>query len=274
MPSQFNPPLDISEARACFPEINILYPLDPGGEGAVFKGVDQSSRTVLLKVYGPNRQHRRTELEVTKLKAVSSPYLAKLHDDGKKVIRGLDCYYIVMDFIEGTNLRDLLKTGTHLDQAGVKELLKCTSQAIDALWAVSVVHCDIKPENIIRTTSGSFVLIDLGLAKHLDAETITVLGAIYGTPGYLAPEQFQGRKNLTLRADYFALGVVAYEMLTGSHPFNFRQELIMHQPMPHLPSNITVEQRIKDVINLLAHPLPYRRPKDAQEISGLLGGTF
>lgn len=271
MLSSFEPPLSTAEATPLFPHLKSLECLKPGSEGAVFQAFDSVlAREVLLKIYGPDRQHRRTELEIAKLKSINSPYLVTLFDSGIKEIRGLSCYYITTNFIEGTNLQSVYESGTKLSEQEAVKLIECISQAIEALWAVEVVHCDIKPENIIRRNNGDYVLIDLGVAKHLDAETLTQQGVIFGSRGYLAPEQFRGRKNLTLRADLYALGIVAYQCLIGYHPFGFRQEVMMVSPLPPFPSQANISISLQKAIFRLSEPVAFRRAKSWAEISAIL----
>ncbi|AFQ46250.1 serine/threonine protein kinase [Desulfosporosinus meridiei] len=274
MISPFLPPLLEAEVISLFPNLKSVDSLKPGAEGAVFKAIDNNSqREILLKIYGPDHQHRRTELEIAKLKEIDSPYLVTLYGSGKKVIRGLDCYYIITNFISGDNLQALLESGKKLSEQETIRLIHCISLAIEALWAVDVVHCDIKPENIILDTNGDFILIDLGLAKHLDAdaESLTEYGIIFGTKGYLAPEQFLGRKNLTLRADLYALGIVAYQCLAGYHPYNFRQDIMLNTPIPKFPQEVNIINTLEKVIYKLTELRAFKRPKGWTEIFDILG---
>ena len=98
--------------------------------------------------------------------------------------------------------------------------------AVERLWAKRIVHRDIKPANIVKAATDRFVLVDVGLARHLDRSALTAPGAAPCTPGYASPEQALGRRNLTINSDVFSLGVTLYEIGTGIHPFNRAQNLV------------------------------------------------
>ena len=227
-----------------------------------------------MKIYGPYREIRRTELEIEKMQKINSPYLVALLESGKKEVRGSICQYIILDFIHGENLADILSSGRKLTSRETKKLLLNGSSAIQSLWNEKVVHCDIKPENIMLSVSGEFVLIDLGVAKHLDAETITAVNVLcYGTNGYLAPEQFCGRKNLTLRADLYSLAITAWQAATGIHPFAYNQLMMNTTEIPNFPAGIQIDTNLASVIYKMARLKAYQRPSGYLEIEQqLLGG--
>lgn len=275
MLSQFDPPLSVEEVVPIFPELDDLCCLKPGAEGAVFKCYHRIlKKDVLLKIYGPFRQIRRTELEIAKLQAIKSPYIVSLLDSGKKEVRGGQCHYLLLDFIHGENLADILKSGRKLTSEQVKDLLLNGSSAVQSLWDASVVHCDIKPDNIMLSSSGQFILIDLGVAKHLDVETITAVTILcYGTNGYLAPEQFEGRKNLTLRADLYALAITAWQAVTGTHPFGYNQGLMKIAELPALPKGIVLDTEVAAILYKMARRRAYQRPVSYFEIENQLRGA-
>lgn len=120
--------------------------------------------------------------------------------------------------------------------------------------------------------NGVFTVIDLGVAKHLDEKTITMFGTTPGTPGYMAPEQTRGRKNLTLRVDLFALGVVGYEALTGVHPFGYNQ-LLIGRIAPAKPGTLAkVSPDMEALIMQMLQPNPLYRPESGAQIITRLGG--
>lgn len=256
-----------------FENLKFLDVLKPGAEGAVFKCCSvKDGKEVLLKIYGPDRPIRRTELEISKLLTARSPYLCHLISSGKKSVRSRDCRYLITDYINGTNLADFLNSGEKLNNDQAEKLVLHIAHAVQALWNVKVVHSDIKPDNIILSSTGEFILIDLGVAKHLDAEQITEITVLcFGTNGYLAPEQFTGRKNLTLRADFYAVGITAWQAIVGYHPFGYNQAL-MKQPLPPFPEGIIIKPNLAGAIRNLSNPVVYRRPVSyaviAKEIKG------
>lgn len=153
----------------------------------------------------------------------------------------------------------------------VTQLILDVSSAINSLWKKRVVHCDIKPDNILINGS-HYILIDLGVAKHLDSDTVTAFGVIMGTRGYFAPEQLKGRKNLTLRADFYSLGIVAYQLLVGYHPYNFNQNAMFTQSLPPFPSNVAITENLRNTIVKMTALNPIDRPMNYESISKLLKG--
>ncbi|MGL6187159.1 MAG: serine/threonine protein kinase [Clostridium chrysemydis] len=262
--------LSIKEVENNFTNLKVIKKIKAGGEGLVFETISEDN-ILALKVYSPKHLSKRNDLEVKKLSIIKSPYIIKLYDFGIKQFNGLDCFYTLTSFIKGQDLRKMLNDGYVFSESEVIELIKCISSAISALWNEKVVHCDIKPDNILYI-DGKFILIDLGIAKYIDEPTMTEYGIIMGTLGYIAPEQVRGRRNLTQKADYYSLGIVAYEMLVGKHPFDFNQDLIMNETP--LPTAINEKCKNKNLINTiykLTEILPYKRPFNHNQIIKLLG---
>lgn len=271
MAQLFQPPLSFEEVEAALENYSILDVLGDGGQGVVFQGENsKTGQQVAIKVYSPQQMIKRAELEVEKLEKMNSPFLAKVVEHNYSTLRGENCYYVVTEYIEGKDLKKVLEE-RDLTPEEVKTLMKHMLLALEQLWQSRVVHCDIKPPNILYLESNEFVLIDLGYAKHLDSETITMAGYIMGTPGYMAPEHLKGRKNLTVRADMFALGIIAYEALTGIHPFANNQNLIFtnHKALP-IEEHVEVDKGLAKAINWMLNTNPIRRPVSTQQVLRLI----
>ncbi|EGT0683282.1 TPA: serine/threonine-protein kinase [Clostridium perfringens] len=278
MENNFISNLKISDLETIFPNLNILQIIKAGGEGVVIKTSLKENNEVLLalKIYDPEHLSKRNELEVQKLSNLDSPYIINLYSYGTVMLYDKQCFFTLTSYVDGPDLRTLLKEGYNFNSNEVKTMLICISQAIQTLWDEKVVHCDIKPDNILYDKSNNkFILIDLGIAKYLDEPTMTSYGIIMGTLGYIAPEQIQGRKNLTLKTDFYSLGIVAYELLVGHHPFNFNQDLIMQlNPLPSIPNTIVAESNLKKLIFSLANPIAYKRPFNFAQINTSLKEVF
>ncbi|MDN4094572.1 serine/threonine-protein kinase [Brevibacillus agri] len=275
MSKPFVPDITIEELNASSLNSDLLFiqPIGDGGQGTVFKATSVSTgKDVAVKIYSPDQLIKRAELEVKKLEKTNSPFLARLIGYGNFDFRGRDCFYVITEYVKGKDLRITLQERTLTIQEATR-LLRQMLQAIDELWKLRIVHCDIKPANIMFSDTGDFQLIDLGLAKHLDTQTITAAGLIMGTFGYMAPEQLRGRKNFTLRVDFFALGIVVYEALTSIHPFQKNQFFVgSFNPLP-LSDFIEIDEKLEKAINWMLEPNPIRRPSSIQQILQLIEGV-
>lgn len=266
MPRPFDPPLTIDEIKEAFPNFHSFELLKSGGEGTVVKAINKHTKNIIaLKIYSPDHLQIRSELEAQKLLKINNPYLIKLYNYNKIDIRDICCYYTETAYIYGDDLQTISKNNYKFSIDEVIKLIVCISSCIEDLWHQKVVHCDIKPANIIKSDD-SYILVDLGIAKYLDASTLTATGMIMGTMGYIAPEQFNGRKNLTLKADYYALGITAYELLTGYHPFNYDQIAMIKSPVPDIPMQIQVPYQLKSLLKRMLDPIPFKRPMNHSDI--------
>ncbi len=221
------------EIAGKFPQFEILECLGRGGMGVVYKARQKSlNRLVAIKILAPERERdarfaERFAREAELLAKLSHPHIVTIHDFGET--GGL--YYLVMEFVDGVNLRDLLRDG----KLEPKQALAIVPEICDALQFAhehGIVHRDIKPENILLDRHGRVKVADFGLAKLIGgspdaapgtAESpargdLTEAGKIMGTPSYMAPEQSEHPGEVDHRADIYALGVVLYQMLTGELP--------------------------------------------------------
>jgi eukaryotic-like serine/threonine-protein kinase len=181
--------------------------LGKGGMGEVFQATDtRLNRKVAIKT-GLAAFGSRFAREARAIAALNHPNVCTLYDVGAN--------YLVMELIEGETLAERLRKGP----LAIGSAIRYGTQVADALVAAhahGIVHRDLKPGNIMITKSGIKVL-DFGLAKSPDAETITAAQAVIGTPAYMAPEQKEGRP-CDCRTDIYALGLILHEMATGKRP--------------------------------------------------------
>ncbi|MBN1104095.1 MAG: serine/threonine protein kinase, partial [Deltaproteobacteria bacterium] len=193
--------------------------LGEGGMGVVYKVKDNIlSQVVALKTLLPAFvQHQEALIrfinEVKVSLMLNHPHIIRVYD-----IRKLeDIYYMTMQFIEGFSLYDWLEQHAARDVGEVLEILRKVCDGLDYAHRKGTFHRDIKPANIMMTKQREVFLVDFGLAKLADGMgNITRLGGA-GTPNYMAPEQKRGGE-IDQRADIYAVGVMAFEMLTGELP--------------------------------------------------------
>jgi predicted Ser/Thr protein kinase len=219
---RFEAPLP-EELAARFPQLEILELLGQGGMGAVYKARQKSlDRLVALKIINPQAADdpdfgRRFTREAQALARLNHPHIVTVHDFGQT--DGL--YYFVMEFVDGTNVRQLMQAG-HFPPEQALAIVPAVCDALQFAHDEGIVHRDIKPENILVDTKGRVKIADFGLARlirdDLTEEALTHTRQVMGTPRYMAPEQMEGSKNVDHRADIYSLGVVFYEMLTGELP--------------------------------------------------------
>ncbi len=245
-----------------FPNLEFQPTSKSGAEGRVFHVRTDSGEDCALKLYQMSRTLtcvERIEREVEALSRLKSPHLVRLTDSGRLQIEGEECLWTLTDYIHGTDLDEALDAGP-LPMPKCEELLSALYGAIEDLWSLRIVHRDIKPPNIMQSPNADFVVVDLGIAKHLDERTITEYGHTLGTIGYMSPEQARGRPNLTLKSDVFSAGIVVYMAATGEHPFQYDQRAIMTED-PVCPSEIAdVPEPIAETIMRMLSKRPIERP--------------
>ncbi|MCK6447194.1 MAG: serine/threonine protein kinase [Planctomycetes bacterium] len=212
----------LDEVQAAFPELEVEARIGAGGMGAVFKARQPKlARHVALKVLARELGAEpafaeRFLREARALAKLSHHGIVAVHDFGER--EGL--YFLSMEFVDGVDLRKLLRDGP----LAAQRALAITRELCDALQYAhdeGVVHRDIKPENVLLDSRGRVKVADFGLAKLVEpgAEAwLTRTDQVMGTPHYMAPEQMERPRDVDHRADLFAVGVVLYEMLTGSLP--------------------------------------------------------
>jgi len=196
--------------------------LGKGGMGEVYRAEDTKlKRTVALKRLAPalradSLYRRRFLEEAERASRFSDSHVASVHD----VLEVQGEIFLILEYVEGQNLRQRLRQRLSLD-----EFFTIAIQCAEALVSAhkqGIVHCDIKPENIMLTNQGQVKILDFGVAKHLprsdQSSTVDRAGTFAGTPAYMSPEVLLEQAP-DGRADVFSLGVVSYEVLTGQHPF-------------------------------------------------------
>ncbi len=237
---------DIPQTGSVVAGYRIERLLGRGATGAVYLAEDPDGRQVALKVLIPelaqNERFRTRFLHEAEIAASLDephvvPTLAMGEDDGS--------LYLVMRFIDGLDLRELLKREGPLSAERAVDLVGQVAGALDAAHALGLVHRDVKPGNVMveATDSGEHAyLCDFGLAKHLSSvSSLTGERAFVGTIAYISPEQIEGA-TIDARADVYSLGCMLFECLTGQPPFERESEVAtvyahMNEPPPR-PSEV------------------------------------
>lgn len=246
-PTPVNPPRFVDPAQR--------YRLDSriatGGMGVVWKGTDtRLGRTVAVKVlkseYADDATFRtRFETEARSAAALHHPGIAGMFDYSSDA----EAPYLVMEYVDGEPLSVLLarakEAGRPMDAEVVRDLLAQTADALAVAHRAGIVHRDIKPANLLITPDRKVKITDFGIARAGDATAITRTGAVMGTPQYLSPEQARGNAS-TPASDVYSLGVVAFECLAGTRPFEAETPVAtvlahLQQPVPDLPPEVPAD---------------------------------
>jgi tRNA A-37 threonylcarbamoyl transferase component Bud32/TolB-like protein/tetratricopeptide (TPR) repeat protein len=254
--------------------------LGAGGMATVYLAEDlKHHRRVAVKVLRPELAAavgtERFLREVTIAANLQHPHILPLHDSGEAG----GCLFYVMPFIEGPTLRMRLVREGELPVAEAVRILRDAVDGVAAAHAAGVVHRDLKPENIML--SGRHALVaDFGVAKAVSEATgrhaQTSAGIALGTPGYMAPEQAVGDPLVDHRADIYALGVLAYEMLAGEPPFvrSTPQAVLAAQvtetPVPLAERRPTVPWALASLVMRCLAKKPADRPQRAEEVLTVL----
>ncbi|MDO5335069.1 MAG: Stk1 family PASTA domain-containing Ser/Thr kinase [Coriobacteriia bacterium] len=243
-----------------------------GGMAEVYRAQDKVlGRMVAVKVMLPQYAAdetftKRFRLEAASAARLQSPYIVSIYDWG---LDG-DTYYIVMEFLRGTDLKTAIQERGAINQRKVAEIGSQVAQALSVAHGASIIHRDIKPQNIMIQPDGNIKVMDFGIARAGDAglsQTSTVLG----TAHYVSPEQAQG-KELGAASDIYSLGIVMYEAATGKLPFEGQDAVsvavkqVNEIPAPPSSVNPNIDPTLELIIMKALEKDPAKRFTDASEM--------
>ena len=223
-PSQHSLPMLLKEALG--DAYTIEGEIGRGGMGVVYRARDERlQRRVAIKVLPPelafsSEIRARFTREAQTAARLQHPHIVPIHDVGE----GQGIVYFVMGLIEGESLAARIRRRGRVPAEETRRIIRETADALSAAHALSVIHRDIKPDNILlEGTRGRVMVTDFGIAKALSATsgaTLTSAGMAIGTPSYMSPEQAAGEREIDGRSDLYSVGIVAYQMLAGELPFS------------------------------------------------------
>jgi serine/threonine-protein kinase len=256
----------------------VIQRIRTGGMGAVFRALDSRlARVVALKVLPPALSRDPLIVQRFKNEAQSAAQLD--HENVARVYfigedQGL--HFIAFEFINGTNVRDLISQNGQLSVAEAVNYILQIASALVHTSAQGVVHRDIKPSNIIITPAGRAKLVDLGLARKENREDeaveLTVAGTTLGTFDYISPEQARDPRAADVRSDIYSLGCTLYHMLTGEPPYpegTVLQKLLQHQgdeaPDPSFKNRL-VPENLSVVVRKMMAKDPRRRYQSSEQL--------
>jgi serine/threonine protein kinase len=246
-----------------------------GAMGSVFRGTDLiKHRPVAIKILAPEHCRKpkvlaRFEREATLMTTLRHPNLVRFYGVGR---RGA-LPYIVMQFLEGLSLSEVLTAkGGRLSTAEMLAVLKQVAAGLSFVHHHGLVHRDIKPQNVMVSTDRRVTLLDFGVVRDKSSPALTNPGALVGTPYYMAPEQISATTDVDKRADVYALGAMAFELLVGKPPFSAASshEVLRahkHTPPPDASSMIAnISPALGTALQRAMAKNPDDRPQGALEL--------
>lgn len=260
--------------------------INDGGFGVVYKA-EKDGVLYAIKIFKEAyvlREYRkgddnRIQREIDVIRSVKHKNLVCYEENFTQDIDGSPHHLMVMEYVDGTNLRDKLNSETKLSEAEALTIFAKLLDGVEALHSTTVVdgstgviHRDLKPENILIDHEGNIKITDYGLAKIIDYTSITSTGEIFGTGPYMSPEQITDSKHIDRRSDLYALGVILYEMLTGVFPYDFQSEpelidkIKNEPPTPPRRRVFEISNSTENIILRLLEKHAYERFTDVQQI--------
>jgi eukaryotic-like serine/threonine-protein kinase len=216
----------VAEPRRLGGRYEIGAVLGYGGMAEVLRGRDvRLGRDVAVKILRPDLARdpafqARFRREAQSAASLNHPAIVAVYDTGEDAQNGVTTPYIVMEYVEGRTLREVLQTEGALMPTRALEIVAGVCDALQYSHAAGIIHRDIKPANVMLTPSGAIKVMDFGIARAVTAAaaTMTQTAAVIGTAQYLSPEQARGEV-VDARSDIYSTGCLLYELLTGRPPF-------------------------------------------------------
>lgn len=251
----------------------IIKSIGEGGMANVYLAYDTIlDRDVAVKVLrgdlsGDEKFVRRFQREALSASSLSHPNIVEVYDVGED--NGL--YYIVMEYIEGRHLKDLLKKRGKLTVSEVIDIMLQITDGMSVAHDSYIIHRDIKPQNIMILENGLVKITDFGIAMAMNATQLTQTNSVMGSVHYLPPEQASG-KGSSLQSDIYSMGIVMYELLAGKLPYkgdNAVEIALKHlkEPLPSIKEELpNLPQSIENIIIKATAKNPKNRYADAREM--------
>lgn len=243
----------------------IIKEIATGGMATVYLAVHTvTEEKVAIKIMHPHLVRISSQVvsrflqEAKNAAKLKHPNIIRTYDAGEEEGQ----YYLVMDYVDGITLKELIKQKGTLDIKLTIEIINKIADALQTIHSQGLIHRDVKSTNIMIERNANPILMDFGIAKSADGTRLTQTGTTMGTPGYMSPEQIEG-KEVDYRTDIYSLGIVAYEMLTGKVPFEADtitgvMYKTVHQE-PEFPKDIEIPSYLEGIIqNALAKDISQR----------------
>jgi serine/threonine-protein kinase len=256
--------------------------LGKGAMGTVFEGYDPiiGRRLAIKTVQIPDPEDPDVQAGLARFKReaqvagrLSHPNIVGVFDYGETP----DCAYIVMEFVDGATLKQLLDRNERFELKEIVRLMRALLAGLQYAHERGVVHRDIKPANVMLTTAGEIKIADFGIAR-VESSSLTQVGTMMGTPSYMSPEQFMGQ-TVDARSDIYSAGVLLYQLLTGEKPFDGGLTAVMHkvlnsEPPPPSVLSVTISEQFDSLVQKAMAKHPASRFASAAEFAAALQDAY
>ena len=251
----------------------IIRSIGEGGMANVYLGYDTIlDRNVAIKILRGDLSNdekfvRRFQREALSASSLAHPNIVEMYDVGEDD----NIYYIVMEYVEGKTLKQLLKKRGSLTLSEAIDIMLQITDGMAHAHNSYIIHRDLKPQNIMIKDDGQIKITDFGIAMALNATQLTQTNSVMGSVHYLPPEQASG-KGCTIKSDIYSMGIIFYELLTGSLPFRGENAVEialkhMRDPLPDLrEENPSIPQSIENIILKSTAKNPKNRYDDAKSM--------
>ncbi len=243
----------------------IVEKIATGGMSSVYKALDLNLKRydaikILKEEYSQNPDFvEKFKQEANSVAGLNHPNIVNIYNVGSEG----NLQYIVMEYVKGKNLKNVIRSKGRLFQDQVINYSEQIAKALSHAHTQGIIHRDIKPHNIMLTEDGRIKVTDFGIAKHSESSTITNSGRIIGSVHYFSPEQARGLTT-DKRTDIYSLGIVMYEMITGRVPFDSESPVtvaLKHMQEPIIPPK-TINPQVSDKLNAVIMKATQKDPID------------
>lgn len=258
----------------------IIDYIGKGSFGTVYR-CEHGSKEYAIKIFNLDyvfhefRNHgdnNRITREIEALKRANHKNIIKFIDNGFYEENKQTYVYVVMEYLKGKELKEYINSETiSLDTA--KSIFQDIVSGLEEIHKNGIIHRDLKPENIFITDNSTVKILDFGLSKLINFSSITNTGDMIGSPLYMSPEQIRDSKNIDYRSDYYALGVILFELITKNHPYgeissrdHLFYKIINEKPLSVLQFEPSIPNYLDNLIENLLKKLNYERPNTINDI--------
>ena len=245
----------------------IIKSIGEGGMANVYFDRNVAVKVLRGDLANDEKFVRRFQREALSASSLSNPNIVEVYDVGEDNGE----YYIVMEYVEGKHLKNLLKKRGKLTVSEVIDIVGQITNGLSVAHDSYIIHRDIKPQNILILDNGLIKITDFGIAVAMNATQLTQTNSVMGSVHYLPPEQASG-KGATLQSDIYSIGILMYELLTGKLPFkgdNAVEIALKHlkEPMPSIKDELPeIPQSVENIILKATAKNPKNRYADAREM--------